>query len=246
MRKVVFVCLLLGACAKHDDYPVGGGGGGGTGSMGGGPDAPTGDDGGTGTTIEGHVCLVTNLATPFSACDDANASGITVALGGHTTTTTLGGFTITKPLSTSVTWQVTGTGLVPSTMPFGPVALIPVIKKADYDGLAVTNNVAAGAGQGVVVANIVHVGTDGLPHGLPNIVATPTTADGPLYDPPSGDAWNIKTKTGSGGTAWYPDFPAGLAQSITFTAGTTPLTVTGIPVVDNAAGDAMTFIRVEL
>jgi len=245
MRKVAFVCLLLGACAKTDDYPVGGGGGGGTGTTGGGSEAGTGDDGGAGaTTMEGHVCLVTNLATPFTACDDANANGISVALGSHTAMTTMGAFTITKPLSTSVTWQVTGAGLVPSTMPFGPVALIPVMKKADYDALAVTNNVIAGAGQGVVVANVVHVGMNG-PAGLPNVAATPTTADGPLYDPPSGDVWNIKTHTGTDGTVWFPDFAAGPAQSITLTAGT-PVTVTGIPVVDNAAGDAMTFIRVEM
>ena len=81
--------------------------------------------------------------------------------------------------------------------------------------------------------------------GLPNVVATPTTADGPLYDPASGDVWNIQTRTGAGGTVWYPDFAAGSAQSVTFSAGT-PVTVTGIPVVDNASGEAMTFIRLEL
>jgi hypothetical protein len=246
MRKVVLVCLLLAACTKGNDYPVGGGGGGGTGGGGGGVDAPSGGDGGDGTTLEGHVCLVTNLATPFTACDDTNATGFMVKLGAYTATTTLGAFTITRPLSTSVIWQVSGTNLVPSTMPFGPIAVIPVMKKADYDALATTNNVMAGAGLGIVVAAIVHRdATTGTVNGLPNVSSAPTTPDGPLYDPASGATWNIKTKTGADGTVWYPDAPAGAAQSLTFTAGSA-VTVAGIPVVDNADGDAMTFIRVEM
>lgn len=244
MRTLVLICLLLGACKKADDYPIGPGGPGGPGSTGGDDDAAV--DGTEGTMLAGQVCLVTNLATPFTGCDNANATGFTVTLGGHTATTNLGGFEITRPLSTGATWQVTGAELVPSTMPFGPVALIPVIKKADYDTLAAANNVTAGSGQGIVVANITRVAADASNAPLANVVATPTTADGPLYDPPgSSDIWGVQTKTGADGTVWYPDLAAG-SQSLTFTLGTTSQTVTGIPVVNNATGEAMTFIRVEM
>jgi hypothetical protein len=242
MRKVILVCLLLGACTKHDDYPVGGGGGGGTGSMGGGgDDAPTGGDGND--TISGRVCLVTDLRTPRDGCAATGADGLTVTLGIHTATTSANGsFTMPTPVGTGGNWQVTGGSIVESVMPAGGVATIPAISKTAYDTLAGDNGVATVDGQGTIVASVIH---DNI--ALRNVSVTPATQFGPLYDAGSATVWALSPGTGDDGGVWIPDAAAGLVN-LTFTPQTplTPVQATNIPVVDHKTAEAITFITVEL
>jgi len=224
MIRLLLLTCALGCAAKHDDYPIGPGGPGGPGGIGGGADAASdGVAGDGGATIDGRVCLTSDLRR-LDACSNTAAAGLTVTLGAKTATTdATGQFSIEMPAGTNLTWRVTGGAIVTSVEQFSISRVLVAISEVDYNALGAVID----ADKGSMIVRLVRGGAP-----LVGATATVTPNGGtyqPFYDGPSVLAWT-QTATGAFGVVWLPD-AAATAQTMTITpASGSPHTESGIVV----------------
>ena len=238
MRHLCALLLVLAACPAQggDDYPVGPGGGS-SGTNGGNRDANDDDDAGDGgTLITGRVCLLDDLRQ-LASCSPNDISGLTVTLGTATAVTSNNGsFEIAAPAATNVVWRVSGLNIVPSVMPFSPVARIPVIGDALYTDLLSGNSVLLQDGQGTLVAHLIH---NNLAAVDATVTLDPPTANDTFYDGNDALRWDID-KAGSFGVTWLPGADVGTVE-ITANLGTSQITAT-YPI----ENQAITFAEIEI
>jgi hypothetical protein len=248
MSKVLgLVVMLVVGCAAKEDFPIdpGGGGGGGGGSSGSdaGIDAP--NDAAIDApnidapeaTITGHVCLVKDLRILAAGCSTSAAGGLTVTLGSKTTTTNdTGAFIIDKPAGSSLTWHVTGSGLIKSAVPFSPSTTLPAILDADYATLLADNLATVQPGQGSIVAKIVK--------GAPVVANATVSVNGEqgrqLYDANSTTTWAVDD-TGPLGMAWLPGYGTGSRAVIVVPPAPDNAKSTSITIEDQA----ITFVTID-
>lgn len=250
VRLLAAVCVLAGACVADDeDRPVRppGGGPGGTGDAGGGGDGGVdgGGDGG-GQTLNGVVCVVSDLRSP-DVCPAVPArAGVTVAVRGTATTTVSGAdgrFTLMTP-GDIVVLDVAGdsAALVQSLVPAvvgGATVNAPVIGAGDWADVLASLDQSVPDGGGAIAVYV----RDGNAAALGvtfDMVAGSSIA--PYYDAGGALSWAQGGGTGNAGVALLVDVPPG-AVSL---AGVAPdqRTVT-IPLVPVAA-DGITFVRASL
>src|ERR1700733_3198829 len=191
MKWIVLVMVLVGCQTDTDKNPImiGGGGGGGGGSV---HDAgETIDTLDASGVIIGQVCLV-NDARVSTTCAVTGAGGFTVTLDGETTTTAAdGSFVIPLVDATNLFWEVTGSTIVPSLMPFGTIASIPAILTTTYTDLLASNDTAVGTGDGSVFVRLVE---GGVP--LVGAIGSTTNQEGLTYydNPDSQNTWAVTAR----------------------------------------------------
>ncbi len=191
-------------------------------------DAPPGD----GSGLLGRVCLLGDMRA-LEVCAASGAGGLTVTLGAQTAVTAADGtFTMPVPSGTMLTWRVTGAAIVPVRMVFSAVPQIPAVTHALYDQLLLENGVLINAGQGSVVARVVHQGM-----GVAGATGTIATSNESFYDGNSSTLWN-QNSTGPQGVIWIPAAAAGAANLRLDVGGT----ITTVPVVVDDGGITFTTI----
>ena len=174
-----------------------------------------------GVPITGRVCLVTDLRK-LTTCATKGAKNLKISLGGRTTTTTTedGAFAFTAPLGANLIWRVTGDvdqRIVPTVMPFGPDATLPVISVADYAALQGSNSIVLVDQQGSAVVRVVQ-GTAPVTGAQ---VSAPIAQPPILYDASNPTTWN-QTQTGAFGVAWLPVIPLAVSPPTTATVTIAP------------------------
>lgn len=238
--RLVLLVLLVGCHPSDMDYPVGGAGvhgGGGTLIV----DAAM--DGSATGPIAGTACVLTD-PRDLTSCATTGAAGLTVTLGTATATTADdGSFMIARPTTAGAVWVVTGSamGVVESVTAFTGQTRIPVMDAAMLTTLENVNGVQPAPGSGTLMARI---SRGGIPVAGEMARVIPATIDphGTLYDPANApDAW-ATSATGPFGTAYAPGATTGTAMLVVSAAGTTQLTVSGIPITDGG----VTFVFAEL
>jgi hypothetical protein len=231
--------LALAACKTTDDgddFPVNPGGGShGTGEIiDAAPiDAPSPDGGGT---LNGRVCLVTDLRG--LACAATGAGGIVVTLGTKSATTTANGaFSIGTPGGSNLVWRATGAAIATSVMAFGPSNTIPAIGVEDYLDLQLENSVIQQAGQGAIFARIVR---NGLPVTGATAAASPQAQFATKYDGTTPNVWP-EGATSAAGVAWIAGVDAGTPNVIV-----NPASGTGATEPTLVVDQAITYTTIEL
>ena len=230
------VAATSAACtnAGEDNLPV---------NPGGGPFGPVtgkvvvgggGSGSGSGTAlVRGRVCVIQNDAAALGDCATSGAGGLTVALGGATTTTADDGtFAMPAPQGTNLTFDVTGAGIVPSTRAFSPGNVIPAMNQQLFDQVLAANGIVLTPGSGSIFASVVDRG--GQPLRGVTVTSTPSPAFGPYYDGTQPTPWTLDA-TGARGVIFLPGLDTTLGPtSLTFDhLGTsTETTVGGVQVVD--------------
>jgi hypothetical protein len=237
--RLLLLLLVVGCHPSDMDYPVGGGGthgGGGTLSI----DASI-DGTGSGSDIMATACVLTD-ARDLTSCTTAGAAGLAVTLGTAAAITAAdGSFTIARPVTTPVVWDVTGSTVVESVTPFAGQTRIPVMEGAMLADLQSSNGVQPSTGTGTLMARI---SRGGAPvQGVAALVSPATTdPNGSLYDPATASAQWSSIATGSFGTVYVPGAITGTASLTLSAGGTTQGTVSGIPITDGG----VTFVFVAL
>lgn len=245
---LLFLLALATGCPAEggdDDYPIGGGGGGG-GVSGPRTDAGTGDGdgGGTGgTTINGRVCLLSDLRRLINAaptdCATSGAGGISVSLGSSAPVMTLadGSFSIRAQEGTNLAWRVSRLGLMTSIVPLSGSSLLPAIRDDDYNDLVIQNGGVPVPGNGSIVARVIRAGAPVM--SATAVLVAGQQVEQTRYDGTNPMVWGT-TATGALGVAWLPDNVAGPA-TLRVTLGPTvvPVALTTVP-------DAITFVTIAL
>lgn len=247
LALLLLLALAAGCPAEggDDDYPIGGGGGGG-GVSGPRTDAGTGDGGdggGTGTTINGRVCLLSDLRRLINAmpgdCATSGAGGISVSLGSSAPVTTQadGRFSIPAQEGTNLAWRVSALNLMPSIVPLSGSSLLPAIRDDVYNDLVLQNGGVPAPGNGAIVARVIRAGTPVM--GATAAIDAGQQVEQTRYDGTNPMAWGT-TATGALGVAWLPDNLAG-PVTLRVTQGSTvvPVSLTTVP-------DAITFVTIAL
>jgi len=232
MRGTWALLFLLVACSGSDDYPPEGGN-----RDARPPDSPTDapPDMAPPVTVTGTVCTVADLRQ-LADCAASGTGGLTVSIGGVSTTTNANGsFKIDKPAAANE-WKISGTGFITSIIPFDPdddVRRLPVVVDTVYTGLLASNAVTLAAGQGSVLASVVDGGGAPLPDAT--AVVNKSGATKSFYDGADKDMWDTDA-TGSNGIAWLPNSPTG--------GQTVLVTTTGAPksFAVNVVDQAITFV----
>ena len=207
--KRAWLVILLVACksSDNDGFPVDPGGGGPPGDRLDGSTLDAFDPDGN-TQLAGRVCLVTDLRA-LTACATTGADGLTVTLGTRTAMTMADGkFTMMTPAGSNLVWRVSGAGIVPSVMPFGPSNSIPAIGVEDFNELQNANSVVLTPGDGTIIARVVRNGT---PQTGAVASVEPLAQFATKYDGPAQLAWT-ELATSTAGTVWIPGAPAGIAK----------------------------------
>ncbi len=195
------------------------------------------DDGDVGETIEGRVCLMTDLRDPTS-CANAGVGGLEVVLGTSTAVTDVAGvFSMPTPTGTALVWRVTGRDIVPSRMPLSTVNLIPAMSVESFDELLLSNGMIGTEDEGHVFVRAMR---SELP--LPGVTATavPSPTYDTHYDGPSSFAWSLG-QTGAFGAVWIPSVLAGTVD-VTITGPRETTVELSLPV----EAHGLTFATVEL
>lgn len=180
---------------------------------------------GTAAMISARVCVLTD-PRDLTSCRNTGTGALRVTLGtSMATTDDSGAFTIATPTGTNLVWRVSGTGLQPSVMQYGPSLTIPALLAADYNSLEVGNGVQVQtADQGEIFVHVVRAGASVTgAHGA----SAPSPFYGVLYDTNIAAVWNINASVGTGahGMLWYPATPIGTATiSVTPMGGTAVMT----------------------
>lgn len=232
--RLALALLLLTACSDKEltwNMIVPGGGGVG---MNGSPDAASADGGdGGSTTINGRVCLLLTNQQSLTSCAAAGAGGFTVTLGTNTAMTADdGAFTIMRPASTTgLDYNVTGTGLKTSVVPFSStITTLPAIKTVDYDDMAMLNS-AANDTDGALFVQVKRMGT--IVSGA-IVASNPQPASIVLYDRATSAAWDASGGgTGSFGVAWLPSIAA-TSTTVTVTSNAVDTPFANIPLQSNS------------
>jgi hypothetical protein len=221
VNKLLLVLVVGAGCkASTDKLPIGGGGGGGgTGGGGGGGtvDSPPSGDAG----VLGRVCLAAD-PRDLVGCAATGAGGFTVTLGTSTATTAADGtFSFATPQGSGLVWHVTGTNIVTSVMPLATVAEIPALTITTYQDLLGNTGVVLSAGQGSVLARVVHAGAP-----VADAVATssPAAQYQTTYDGATAQAWGT-TATEAHGTAFLAGITAGAVTVTVTPSGASPIAV---------------------
>lgn len=255
VRLLAALSVLAGACAAGgcvaDDVdrpvrpPGGGPGGGGGGDAGGGGDGGVdgGGDGGGSGTLNGVVCVVSDLRSP-DACPAVPArAGVTVAVRGTATSAVSGAdgrFTLMTP-GDIVVLDVAGdsAALVQSLVPAvvgGATVNAPVIGTGDWADVLASLDQAVPDGGGAIAVYV----RDG------NAAAVGVTFDmvagssiAPYYDAGGALSWAQGTGTGAAGVALLVDVPPGTVSISGVAPDQRTVAEVGVPVV--AGG--ITFVR---
>lgn len=247
--KLALLVLVAACHASADDYPIGPGGPPGGSARG--PDAGTGPsdggdagDGDAGVLITGKVCVVTDLRKPTACPNTAVVRNVTVSISATRTATPdeRGEFSIFAPPG-AFTWHVTGRDIVPSIVPFGPDARLPVIDQELYLSLENNNSVTPSDAQGAVVMRVVKAN---VPVTSVTAVSNPATPDLARYDQANSaiDWRSDNLGTGPAGAVWLPDVPA--ENPITGAVRLTPPVGTPQDVLVPVEPQSITFVTVEL
>lgn len=251
MARLALLLLLAVAAGcpaegGDDDYPIGGGGGGG-GTSGPRTDAGTsdgGDGGGTGGgTINGRVCLLSDLRRLINAapgdCATSGAGGISVSLGNSAPVTTQadGRFSIPAQEGTNLAWRVSALNLMPSIVPLSGSSLLPAIRDDAYNDLVLQNGGVPAPGNGAIVARVIRTGAPVM--GATAALVGGQQVEQTRYDGTNPTVWGT-TATGAFGVAWLPDNVAG-PVTLRVTQGPTV-----VPVSLTIAADAITFVTIAL
>jgi hypothetical protein len=244
-------CVAGGCVADDENRPVrppGGGPGGGTGDAGGGGDGGVdggGGDGG-GQTLNGVVCVVSDLRSPDACPAVAARAGVTVAVRGTATTTVSGAdgrFTLSVA-GANVVLDVAGDSqtLVQALVPAvagGATVNAPVIGAGDWADVLASLDQAVPDGGGAIAVYV----RDG------NAAAIGVTFDmvagssiAPYYDAGGALSWAQGGGTGNAGVALLVDVPPGTVTLAGVAPDLRTVTVTGVPVV----ADGVTFVRASL
>ena len=237
--RAVLVALAVAAAASaactnagEDNLPV---------NPSGGPFTPAagkvvvggGGGGGGGTAVvQGRVCVIQNDASALGDCAAKGAGGLTVALGGSTTTTADNGtFSMPAPQGTNLTFHVTGANIVPSAQAFSPGNVIPAMNQQLFDQVLADNGIVLTPGSGSIFASVVDRG--GQPVQGVTVTSTPSPAFGPYYDGTQPTPWTLDA-TGARGVIFLPGLDTVGPTGLTFTdSGTSSeTTVGGVQVVD--------------
>ncbi|HEU0032292.1 MAG TPA: hypothetical protein VFQ53_16790 [Kofleriaceae bacterium] len=220
MKSLVLPLMLLAGAAgcmdaADDSYPVvpsetpDPGAGGGT--------------GGDGSMLSGRVCVTVDLIDR-ATCGESGGGGLTVSLGGATTTTAAdGSFTLPRPTGSFLSYTVGGPGMVTTTTPYSPSPTVPVISADTWASVLASNDITLPAGIGSILGTLVRGGS---PASGMSVTSTPASAFRPFYDGPAGF---VPGGTGLRGVFLVPGVTAG-ATSLTFSPGETQ--VAGISVVN--------------
>lgn len=213
--KLLCAALALAACVDGDDdrFPVlPGAGNPGT-------DIPT-----PGTErIVGNVCMAEDLIIR-APCVGA-VGGLTVSLGGFTTTTFAdGSFVIERPTGSELLFEVSGPGAITTTTPFSPsTTTLPVVDADVWAAMLASNEVFLPPGVGSILGTVVR---EGVPVRGVTVVATPTGIAGPFFDTETGFGLD---RTGARGVFLVPGIDSTTAQ-LAFSPGES--TVAGISVIN--------------
>ena len=243
---LVATLVVAGGCSKDDGvFPILVGGGPTFGGNGG-TDATATGSGDAGPTIDGLVCLLTDMRK-LTTCATSGVGALNVTLDGVTAVTADDGtFTIAAPAGTNLQWSVVdplvnNPSVIPSLMSFSAVAVIPTIKTDNYHSLQFSNGVVDVMGEGAIVARVLQNGV-----ALPGAIATtnPPPAGGqPFYDSSSSaTVWN-QSSTGPNGTLWIPALTAGASTTLTVTPnGGTAVDIANLPIGD----ESITYVTVDV
>jgi hypothetical protein len=209
----------------------GGGGNGGTTRF----DAATDND--SGTTVSGQVCLAPDPRSP-AVCSSTGAGDLSVTLGTASATTAIDGtFTMDRPASTDVAWNVSGTGIVPSVMAYVEGTKIPAIRTDIYDDMVVAMQATVSSATGAIIVRLAK--SSSLVSGAV-VTSSPSPDSLVYYDGPSITEWDLDS-TGPFGVAWISSIAPGTG-TLSIDTGATPTNVADIPLV---AG-AITFVFAEI
>lgn len=209
MKRLVAIALIA-ACSNEEagvDFPIQPGGGVGVGGSSRVDAAIDGND--ANETIAGRVCLLVANLHALTDCAATGAENLTVTLGTAMATTAAdGSFTIMRPADTTgLSWSVTGTQIVASSIAFAATTTIPAFDAAAYQQMVSAND--ASASDGAMVVRITKAGARVMGA---TVAIAPTPQSEIYYD--SGDDlnWTIGGSTGEDGVAWIPSIPGDSAQ----------------------------------
>ena len=226
MKLSAILLVLISGCMSNDDpgYPVATSGGTASGGGGSGTSTPR---------VSGRVCV---LADPqlMSACAITGASGLTVAMGSATATTSADGsfeLTPTDAVTPTTNLAVTGTGIVPSQATVNNTNIIPVMNQELFDQMVLATGITTEPQTGTIIANVVN--GQGEPAMGLTATSTPTGTVGPFFDGTGATPWTLD-ETGARGVAYFPNVSSSGTTSLTFTDPSTEneTTVDGIQVVN--------------
>jgi len=122
--------------------------------------------------IVGFVCVLTD-PRDFSSCSAEDLSGITVSLTGvpSVVTGSNGSFVIQRPIGTNLSFAISGSNVVPSTMALGTNPVVFAMSIQTANTLLASNGIVVDPTQGAILGVVAH-GTTPVP--LVRVVATPT------------------------------------------------------------------------
>lgn len=224
MKLSAILLLLITGCTSPDDpgYPIET------------PSGPGSGGGGTSTSasrVTGRVCVLAD-PTLMSACAITGASGLTVAMGTATTTTTTNGaFTLesTDAVSPTTNLAVTGPGVVPSQATLNATNIVPVMNQQLFDNMVLATGLSLQPQTGMIIANVVN--GQGVPAMGVTATSLPTGTVGPFFDGTGATPFTLDT-TGARGVAMFPNVATGGTTRLTFSNAQNESTVDGIQVVD--------------
>jgi hypothetical protein len=257
MKRTVLVVLLAACQASTADYPTGPGSPGPpvTVKPSDGSDAGVDGDAGDGgllVPVSARVCIVSDLRTPTVCDPKGDASRVTVTLGNQhpdAAPAKTGEFTIQAEVGTNLSWQVTGATFIPTVMPFGTTAIIPLVPDQLYNDLLNSNILSVNTVQGSVVVRVL---SGGLP--AQGVTATSTLVSTssntvPVYDEDNSPTnWREIGPTGKAGIIWFAGIDVNQAPG-TITLGTITLKPTGgtaVPFDVRVVTGAITFVTKDL
>jgi hypothetical protein len=162
MRFALFGLVAFACSPDVAQLPPLGGGGGGTGGVGSGTMMGGSSTDANSDELDGLVCVLPD-PRDFTTCLATGAGGITVGLTGVGSAVTAddGTFTLPFPTGTNLTWTVTGTNVVTSTMGFSTSAVVFALEVNTFADLLNENGETCGDPTvcGTVVGNVLQGGS---------------------------------------------------------------------------------------
>ncbi|HEY3804449.1 MAG TPA: hypothetical protein VGL61_17655 [Kofleriaceae bacterium] len=160
--RFAWLGLVVFACSPDiAKLPPLGGGGGGTGGTGSGSNPGSTTDANS-DELQGFVCVLPD-PRDFTACLAAGVGGISVALTGVGSAVTAndGTFTLPFPTGTNLTWTISGSNVVPSTMGFSTTGVVFALTVEGFNDLLNENGAICGDPTvcGTVLGNVLHAGS---------------------------------------------------------------------------------------
>jgi len=193
------------------------------------PGSPGGVFGGDAATVlRGRVCVIDSLTTTIT-CATTGVDNITVNLGDQTTTTSSDGtFTISPPVGTGLSFQVSGPNVMTTSQALTARAQINALRQAAFDQMVTVNGVTVPANAGSIIATVTRAGV-----GVSGVTATstPSPAAGPFFAGSEPMPWSINA-TGASGIVWFPGINAGPADLSFFTGTGGSAIVGGVQVIN--------------